>query len=64
MNGLELLEYVKAKHPTIKLGFITSEQTEEMRKQALDAGALFSVGKPFTIEDFQTALEGILPKPE
>ena len=64
MNGLELLEYVKANHPTIKLGFITSEQTEDMRKQALDAGALFSVGKPFTIEDFQKALEGILPKPE
>ena len=64
MNGLALLEYVKANHPQIKLGFVTSEQTEEMRAQALNAGALFSIGKPFTIEDFQQALEGILPKPD
>ena len=64
MNGLALLEYVKANKPSIKLGFVTSEQTEEMRAKALEAGALFSIGKPFTIEDFQQALEGILPKPE
>ena len=64
MNGLALLEYVKANKPNIKLGFVTSEQTEEMRAKALEAGALFSIGKPFTIEDFQQALEGILPKPE
>ena len=31
MNGLALLEYVKANHPQIKLGFVTSEQTEEIR---------------------------------
>ena len=64
MNGLALLEYVKENHPSIKLGFVTSEQTAEMRAQALGAGALFSIGKPFTVEDFQQALEGILPKPE
>ena len=64
MNGLALLEYIKANKPSIKLGFVTSEQTEEMRAKALEAGALFSIGKPFTIEDFQQALEGILPKPE
>ena len=64
MNGLALLEYIKANKPSIKLGFVTSEQTEEMRAKALEAGALFSIGKPFTIEDFQQALEGILPKPD
>ena len=64
MNGLELLKYVKANHPNIKLGFVTSEQTDEMRNLAIEQGALFTVGKPFTVEDFQTALADILPAPE
>ena len=64
MNGLELLKYVKANHPEITLGFVTSEQTQEMQSLAMEQGAAFTVGKPFTIEDFQQALADILPKPE
>ena len=37
-------------------GFVTSEGTASMREQAREAGALFLVGKPFTVEAFQMAL--------
>ena len=61
MNGLELLQTVRKDYPNIKLGFVTSEQTDEMIQIASENGALFTIGKPFTVEAFQDALEGLLP---
>ena len=53
MNGLELLQAVKTDYPEIKIGFVTSEQTDEMIELAMQNGALFTIGKPFTVEIFQ-----------
>ena len=56
MNGLELLQTIRKDFPDIKLGFVTSEQTDEMIDIALKNGALFTIGKPFTVEIFQEKL--------
>jgi two-component system chemotaxis response regulator CheY len=58
MNGLELLRALRG--TGIKLGFITSEGTPEMRMTAMAAGAQFLVAKPFTAESFQRALKPII----
>lgn len=60
MNGLELLQAIKAEELSVRLGFITAEGTGEMRKLALSEGALFLITKPFTVESFSDALSSIL----
>ena len=60
MSGIELLLSLKGKSLAVKLGFVTSEGTPTMRDQAREAGALFLIGKPFTIEAFQMALRPFL----
>lgn len=60
MNGIQLLEQLKSSGKDVKLGFVTSEGTPEMRQKAEEAGALFLIAKPFTAETFQNALQGVL----
>ena len=60
MNGIDLLKSIQSEGIPTKLGFITTESTIAMRKQANDAGALFVITKPFTVESFQSALDPIL----
>lgn len=56
MTGLEMTQALKEKDGDVKLGFITSEHTPEMKRKAMDAGALFLITKPFTAETFQDVL--------
>lgn len=56
MNGFELLQALRARDSKVKLGFVTSEGTSEIRHTAMSAGALFLITKPFTPENFRTAL--------
>ena len=60
MDGLEFLIALKASHPTAKFGFITSQATAVMRKQASDAGALFLISKPFSPDGFRDTLQPYL----
>jgi two-component system chemotaxis response regulator CheY len=62
MNGLELLQAIRKDFPEIKLGFVTSEQTDEMINLAMTNGALFTIGKPFTVEVFQEKLALVMGK--
>ncbi len=61
MNGIELLGAIKMKRLPVRFGFVTSEDTPAAREQAQRAGAEFLIAKPFTLEDFQKALNA--PKP-
>ena len=45
-------------------GFVTSEQSTEMRDAASTAGALFLIGKPFTAENFNRELSKVLQEEE
>jgi two-component system, chemotaxis family, chemotaxis protein CheY len=60
MSGIELLKALRAGGNDLKLGFVTSEGTAEMRKLAEDNGACFFVTKPFTVESFQAALTNVI----
>ncbi len=60
MTGIEMLEALREEGDLVKVGFITTEATTAMRSRASDAGALFLVGKPFTVESFEQALAPVL----
>ena len=61
LNGIDLAEKLKTAGIKLKFGFVTTETSDEMRKRAIEAGALFLVGKPFTPESLQAALAGKAP---
>ncbi|MCB9731650.1 MAG: response regulator [Deltaproteobacteria bacterium] len=56
MGGLELLENLRGIEPNVVFGFITSEQSDEIRSTARQAGARFLIPKPFTPDDFKVTL--------
>jgi CheY-like chemotaxis protein len=58
MTGLELLKALTREMLDIKVGFVTTESSPQRIKEALDAGALFIVQKPF---DSKTLHEAVLP---
>ena len=60
MNGIDLLRALRGDGNKIRFGFVTTEGTAEMRKAASDAGALFLIAKPFTVETFQRELNPYL----
>jgi len=60
MNGHELKVALNEAGIDVKFGFVTSEGTPEMRKMADDAGALFLISKPFTVETFEEVLGGLV----
>ncbi|MFO0670921.1 MAG: response regulator [Polyangiaceae bacterium] len=60
MSGIELLGALSSEGSPVKFGFVTSEGTEEMRTRAREAGALFLIAKPFTVEAFQDALKTVV----
>jgi two-component system chemotaxis response regulator CheY len=60
MSGIELLENLNRRKTRVRFGFVTSEGSPDMRRRALDAGALFLIVKPFTAESFQQTLDQVL----
>jgi two-component system chemotaxis response regulator CheY len=60
MNGIELLKELNARKVSVRFGFVTTEGTPDMRALADEAGALFLIAKPFTPEQFESALRPIL----
>jgi len=60
MSGLDLLNALRGAGWHVPFGFVTSEAAPQMREQALAAGAMFLIAKPFTVQDFQDALDPVL----
>jgi two-component system chemotaxis response regulator CheY len=60
MSGIDCLRALRAAGSTVPFGFVTSEGSAEMREQAVSAGALFLIAKPFTADDFAEALADVL----
>ncbi len=58
MSGLDLLHSLNREMLGIKVGFVTTEERQEMIQEALDAGAKFIVNKPF---DFAALHKAVLP---
>ena len=61
MTGLDYLRALRSAGHSVPFGFITSDVSPELRREALTAGATFLIGKPFNAETLQTALEGNSP---
>ena len=47
MNGIEALEIIRAKHPTLKIIMLSIQSTEETVRKTLELGADGFVAKPF-----------------
>ena len=60
MNGIELLRALRGSGNRVRFGFVTTEGTAEMRQAASNAGALFLIAKPFTVDTFQRELSTYL----
>lgn len=60
MSGLEFLRALRRQGDARPFGFVTSETSEPMRVTATEAGASFLLGKPFSPEDVQAALDPVL----
>lgn len=60
MSGIELLERLNADQISVRLGFVTSEGTEDVRDRAREAGALFFVSKPVTADGLKHVLQPYL----
>jgi two-component system chemotaxis response regulator CheY len=60
MTGVEVLRALRASGVQVPFGFVTSEGSDEMRKAAAAAGALFLITKPFTADTFRDALDPLL----
>jgi CheY-like chemotaxis protein len=58
MSGLDLLHALNREMLGISVGFVTTEEREQMIQEAMDAGAKFIVNKPF---DFATLHKAVLP---
>jgi hypothetical protein len=57
LGGLgQLLKELNARALSVRFGFVTTEGTPDMRAMADEAGALFLSAKPFTPEQFESAL--------
>jgi len=59
-SGLDFLRQLRDEKNNVPFGFVTSEASAEMRALATNSGASFFITKPFTPEDFQSALLPVL----
>ncbi len=57
MTGMNLLEVLRKEGNQVPFGFVTSESTPLMHRDALDAGADFVVTKPFSGNDLADQVE-------
>jgi two-component system chemotaxis response regulator CheY len=60
MSGFELLRALRAEGNEVKVGLVTSESDPTLRDQAMQAGALFILCKPFTPDAVKAALQATL----
>ncbi len=60
MSGMDLLNTIKRQMLDVKIGFVTTESSPQRLQEALAAGALFIVNKPFTDEDLIRAVVGAI----
>lgn len=60
MSGMELLTTIKQQMLDVKIGFVTTESSPQRLQEALQAGALFIVNKPFTDDDLIRAVVGAI----
>lgn len=56
MDGYDFLIRLRSDGYEVPFGFVTSENTPDMMAKARSAGAMFLIGKPFTVDIFRETL--------
>jgi CheY-like chemotaxis protein len=57
-RGLEIIREIKAQSPQQRVGVLSSNDLQAMVRQSRQAGAVFYMVKPFTMEGLQVVLAG------
>jgi two-component system chemotaxis response regulator CheY len=60
MDGLEFVKMVRGNGNTVPIVMITTEGGEEIIKEAIESGASDNIKKPFTPDQLQEKLGGLL----
>ena len=60
LDGIDLIQTYRQKHPTQKAIFITGYAVEEKIEQALREGTVLCLKKPFQSEELLDAIQGLL----
>lgn len=61
LSGLEMLKALKEEGSRARVGFITSESTQDVVSEVLAAGAAFIISKPFNPATLKDALARVMP---
>ncbi len=59
LTGIEMLRALRSDGVNITVGFVTSESSVEIRKQAQEAGASFFLSKPIDTTRLEAALTAV-----
>lgn len=59
LTGIEMLRALRADGNNVTVGFVTSESSVEIRKQAQEAGASFFLSKPIDTGRLEAALNAV-----
>ena len=62
MDGLELLSHVKSQYPDVPVIVVTGLVSEESRNEALEAGAVSLLSKPYTRDQLLAIISESLTK--
>ena len=58
--GMNFIEYIKLHYPSAKIIMITAHDTDADRKKALQEGADYFIGKPFTRDIVYKAVDQVI----
>lgn len=58
--GMNFIEYIKLHHPHVKIIMITAHDTASDKQKALQTGADYFIGKPFTKDIIYKALDDVM----
>ena len=59
MTGIEMLRTLRNEGNKVRVGFVTSESTAEIRSEAQQAGASFFLSKPIDTDRLEEALRAV-----
>lgn len=60
MNGRELAEQLLAKHPTLRVVFMSGYNEDELLRKGISSQSVTFVAKPFTINSLSSAVKAVL----
>lgn len=60
--GVDFIREIKDHHPLTRIVMITADDTPANKNKALNAGADFFIGKPFTRDTIYKTIDSVLPE--